>query len=160
MADDLQAQQQHKLIVYNIPAHTAVDVMYGRSVQFLGDNASGDKLVTSCLQTARASFKIIRSCRYSSGYISVGDKRLLVIDSLQRYVPVSTDGKKLQTDYLLLSHNPHVDIKQLDSLFDIRLLIFDASNTSKNIRKWKSDCYALTLRFFSVPDQGAYVINF
>jgi competence protein ComEC len=160
MADNLQAQQQHKLIVYNIPAHTAVDVMYGRSVQFLGDNASGDKLVTSCLQTARASFKIIRSCRYSSRYISVGDKRLLVIDSLQRYVPVSTDGKKLQTDYLLLSHNPHVDIKQLDSLFDIRLLIFDASNTSKSIRKWKSDCYALTLRFFSVPDQGAYVINF
>jgi competence protein ComEC len=158
MADDLQAQRQRKLIVYNIPAHTAVDVMYGRSVQFFGDKR--DKLITSCLQTARASFKIIRSCQYSSGYISLGDKRLLVIDSSQIYVPVSAEGKKLQTDYLLLSHNPHVDIKQLDSLYGIGTLIFDASNTSKNIRKWKSDCYALTLRFFSVPDQGAYVVNF
>jgi len=160
VADNVQAQQQRKLIVYNIPAHTAVDVIYGRGVQFLGDNTSGDKLVSSCLQAARASFKIIRSCRYSSGYVSVGNKRLLVIDSSQGYVPVSTDGKKLQTDYLLLSHNPQVDIKQLDSLYRIGLLIFDASNTSKNIRKWKSDCYALTLRFFSVPDQGAYVVNF
>ncbi|SEW12892.1 competence protein ComEC [Chitinophaga sp. YR573] len=162
MADNLQAQWQRKLIVYNIPAHTAVDVIYGRSVQFLGDktDAIRDKLVSSCLQTARASFKITRSCQYSSGYISLGDKRLLVIDSSQRYLPVSAEGKKLQTDYLLLSHNPHVDIKQLDSLYGIGMLIFDASNTSKNIRKWKSDCYALTLRFFSVPDQGAYVVNF
>jgi len=162
MTDDLQAQRQRKLIVYNIPAHTAVDVMYGRGVQFLGDNpdASGNKVVTSCLQTARASFKITRSCRYSSGYVNLGNKRLLVIDSSQIYIPVSTEGKKLPTDYLLLSHNPHVDIKQLDSLYRIEILIFDASNTSKNIRKWKSDCYALTLRFFSVPDQGAYVVNF
>ena len=29
-----------------------------------------------------------------------------------------------------------------------------------NIGKWKNDCYVLTLRFFSVPYQGAYVINF
>ena len=28
------------------------------------------------------------------------------------------------------------------------------------IRQWKNECYVLTLRFFSVPDQGAYVINF
>jgi competence protein ComEC len=155
MADNLLALRQRKLIVYNIPAHTAVDVIYGRRVQFLGDKPDA-----SYLQTARAYYKITRYCRYSSGYIMIGNKRLLLIDSSDMRVPIQYEGKKLQTDYLLLSHNPHVDIKQLDSLYGIGMLIFDASNTSKNIRKWKSDCYALTLRFFSVPDQGAYVVNF
>lgn len=155
MADNLEAQRQRMLIVYNIPAHTAVDVIYGRSVQFFGDS-----LYAPYLQTTRAYFKITRSCQYSSPYIRVGNKQLLVIDSSLIWVPVRPEGKKIRTDYLLLSHNPHVDIKQLDSLFAIRTIIFDASNTRKNIRKWKSDCYTLTLRFFSVPDQGAYVVNF
>ncbi|SFE72621.1 competence protein ComEC [Chitinophaga sp. CF118] len=152
MADSLQAHQQHQLVVYNIPAHTAVDVIDGRSVRFFGD-----AFLDLYLQPSRASFKILRSCRTPSHYLTVGNKRLLVIDGA---LQVAATGKKIRIDYLLLSHNPHVDIKQLDALFDAGLIIFDASNKRKSIEQWKSDCYALTLRFFSVPDQGAYVVKF
>jgi competence protein ComEC len=156
MTDILKVYRQQTLIVYNIPAHTAVDVIHGRSVQSYGDSLAIQNTTKAILNTARATFRINHYKHSPSPLIQVGNKQLLVIDSAQT-VPA---GKKLRIDYLLLSHNPRVDIKQLDSLFTIGTLIFDASNTQKNIRKWKSDCYALTLRFFSVPDQGAYVVNF
>jgi competence protein ComEC len=152
MVDSWRVQRQHKLIVYNIWAHTAVDVINGRSVLFFADT-----LYNAQLLPARATFSIIRSKRTNSHCLMVGNKRLLVVDSALAGIPA---GKKIRIDYLLLSHNAQVDIKQLNALFTIGLIIFDASNTAKCIQQWKSDCYELTLRFFSVPDQGAYVVNF
>jgi competence protein ComEC len=138
VVDSIQEQRQHKLIVYNIWRHTAVDVIAGRNVLFFGDT-------------------LIHSRQTFSHCLSMSGKRLLVVDSALAGIP---NGKKIRIDYLLLSHNAQVDIKQLNTLFDVGLIIFDASNTPKCIQQWKSDCYALTLRFFSVPDQGAYVVNF
>ena len=152
MVNSLQVQRQHKLIVYNIWAHTAVDVINGRSVVFFADT-----LYNAQLLPARATFSVIRTKRTDSHCLMAGNKRLLVVDSALAGIPA---GKKIRIDYLLLSHNAQVDIRQLNALFSIGLIIFDASNTGKCIQQWKSDCYALTLRFFSVPDQGAYVVNF
>jgi len=152
MVNSLQVNRQHKLIVYNIWAHTAVDVIQGRSVKFFADT-----LYNAQLLPARATFKVIHSRRTFSHCITVGNKRLLIVDNVLPGIPA---GKKIRIDYLLLSHNAQVDIRQLNRLFAIGLIIFDASNTGKCIQQWKSDCYALTLRFFSVPDQGAYVVNF
>jgi competence protein ComEC len=133
MVDNVELGRQRKLIVYNIRAHTAVEVLQGCQSKLFVDSV------------------------YHSHCILFGNKRLLVFDSAAGVMPA---GKKIRIDYLLLSHNAQVDIKQLNALFDIDLIIFDASNTRKCIQQWKSDCYALTLRFFSVPDQGAYVVNF
>jgi competence protein ComEC len=152
MIDSLQVQRQRKLIVYNIWAHTAVDVIEGRSVKFFADTLSNAQLLP-----ARAALKVIQSHQTYSGCMMVGNKRLLILDSALAGIPA---GKKIRIDYILLSHNAQVDIRQLNRLFAIDLIIFDASNTRKCIQQWKSDCYALTLRFFSVPDQGAYVVNF
>lgn len=152
IVDSRQVHRQRKLIVYNIWAHTAVDVISGQNVKFFADT-----LYNAQLLPARATFKVIRSKQTYSHCISVGNKRLLVVDSALAGIPA---GKKIRIDYLLLSHNAQVDIRQLNALFAIDLIIFDASNTRKCIQQWKSDCYELTLRFFSVPDQGAYVVNF
>jgi len=38
-------------------------------------------------------------------------------------------------------------------------IVFDASNSLWKIQKWKKDCEALNLRFHSVPEQGAFVLD-
>jgi len=82
---------------------------------------------------------------------------LVIVDSTWRpFVPL----KKFHTDYLLLSHHPKLSIMQLKDMFVFKMIIFDASNPLWQIQQWKNDCSALTLRCFSVPDQGAYLINF
>jgi competence protein ComEC len=74
-------------------------------------------------------------------------------------LPNKPPAKRIKIDYILLSHNPHVDISRLHDYFIYELIIFDSSNTPFLIRKWKSACKKLPLRFFSVPDEGAFVVN-
>jgi competence protein ComEC len=181
MAVRLREQQQRRMVVYNVPRHTLVDVIAGHlAVQVGSDTVMlNDSLYIRYIQPAHGLYNVryepsvgghrgnedIKGLSYvsdSSGvpgcrFISVGDKRLVIVDKALPRVHVQ---KKFRTDYLLLSHNPQVDIRQLEEMFDAGCYIFDASSTLRNIQRWKSDCYVLTLRFFSVPDQGAYVVNF
>lgn len=158
---------RHKMVVYNIPGHTWLDIVEGRRVSTTGDRElmNNDSLYNHYLRPAQVLYGIkqrVYTCIDSAAFaglriLSLGQKRLVIVDSV---LPGARPQKKLRTDYLLLSHNPHVDIRQLEQMFVVGCYIFDASSTLRNIRQWKSDCYMLTLRFFSVPDQGAYVVNF
>nr|WP_173003084.1 ComEC/Rec2 family competence protein [Chitinophaga sp. SYP-B3965] len=74
-------------------------------------------------------------------------------------LPNKPPAKRIKIDYILLSHNPRVDISRLHDYFIYELIIFDDSNAPFLIRKWKSACKKLPLRFFSVPDEGAFVVN-
>ena len=67
--------------------------------------------------------------------------------------------KKIKIDYILLSHNPKVDISRLQDFFIYEQLVFDGSNSAFQRRKWKNACNELPLRCFSVPEQGAFVVN-
>ena len=74
-------------------------------------------------------------------------------------LPDKLPATKMKIDYILLSHNPRVDISCLRDYFTYELIIFDSSNTPFLIRKWKSAAKKLPLRCFSVPDEGAFVVN-
>lgn len=176
-------QHQQKMVVYNIPGQTTVDVMRGKKavclLQMPADSIYHKYIhpahalygvrydVKGILSESRISTDIsaaigqvaadgactVRGCRM----VCIGQKRLVIVDSALAHIH---PRKKIRTDYLLLSHNPQVDIRQLEQMFDVGCYIFDASSGLRRIQQWKSDCYVLTLRFFSVPDQGAYVVNF
>jgi competence protein ComEC len=157
----IQSSQQRKIIIYNVPKYTAIDFIVGHSVHFAGDTSLWQTAVAQQLHTTRSYLRVstgrIPQLAQVGGYFRFGQKQLVVID---RPLPGKPVDKKFRTDYILLSHNPKVAIKQLSDFFEFDYLIFDASNSFWKIQQWKNDCYALTLRCFSVPDQGAYVINF
>lgn len=182
-----QAARQQVLVVYNIRRHTGIDLVQGRHVTFVGDTdvlRSGGLMqyllparlplhVTrqqylqtvrlplqvagqQSSQAARPSFTRQQSPAPAQLIFFAGRRLVIVKAPLPDIWPV----KKCKTDYILLSHDPQVDIRQLLQHFDAGLFIFDASCSPAKIRKWKSDCEALTLRFFSVPEQGAFIQNF
>ncbi|WP_198315466.1 ComEC/Rec2 family competence protein [Chitinophaga tropicalis] len=159
LSDRLNKQRQQKMVVWQVPGHTAVSVIYGRKALLLADSGLVEDggIVRKYLQPSLSYYGVDSYNLLTGSFLQAGNIRLVVVDSA---LPKRRSAEKFKTDYLLLSHNPHVDIRQLESLFDVGCYIFDASCSSGRIRKWKSDCYALTLRFFSVPDQGAYVVNF
>lgn len=159
MVDNLGRQQQRKIVIYHIPKHTGISIIWGKKVLFAGDSilVRTPDLYRQYLQPAFL-FYGIKDCSISPArFLCAGNTRLVIVDSA---LPGQCATEKFRTDYLLLSHDPHVDIRQLEALFDVGCYIFDASCSQKYIQQWKSDCYALTLRFFSVPDHGAYVVNF
>ncbi len=90
-------------------------------------------------------------------YILHKGRKIVVIDSaLGTCIP----DKKFKVDYILLTRNPHTDIRRILAFYRFDTLVIGAGNAPRRIEQWKSECDILTLRFISVPDQGAYVINF
>lgn len=153
------ARRQRVLLVYNIRKHTAIDLVQGRQVSFVGDTevlrGGGFQ---QYLLPARLPLHIAREQSLEPAQlVAFADRRLLIV---RGQLPDIWPAKKCKTDYILLSHDPQVDIRQLLQHFDTRLFIFDASCSPGKIRKWKNECEALTLRFFSVPEQGAFIQNF
>lgn len=159
----IQAAKRRTIIIYNVPAYTAIDVISGHQLQFAGDTAiqQNDSLRSRYLQPARllygAAPGVISAFSRKSTFISMGHTRMVVVDSTWR--PFNP-AKKFSTDYILLSHHPCLTISQLKNMFTCKMIIFDASNPLWQIQRWKNDCSTLTLRCFSVPEQGAYLINF
>lgn len=155
----LEARWQRRFIVYNVPKQSALGFVQGRRQQLVADSAA----------LAGKSFHIRPSqllYRVREGNVPAFARRgdviqfcnmkMVIVSAALNYQPSS---HKLKTDYVLLSHNPPVTISQLKEQFEFSMVIIDASNQQKRIQNWKNDCKALTLRCFSVPDEGAFVLN-
>jgi competence protein ComEC len=84
------------------------------------------------------------------------NKRMMIIDRAVCFKPIE---HKINIDVLVISKNIRINMKELLSTIEPKLIVFDASNSLWKITKWKKECDALNLRFFSIKDQGAFVIN-
>jgi competence protein ComEC len=50
-------------------------------------------------------------------------------------------------------------ISDAAKFIDTKLVIFEASNSLWKIEKWKKECDALNLPYYSIPEKGAFVFN-
>lgn len=151
-------QRQRMLVVYNLPKLTVVEHIAGRECARAGDSAGLRHPQLAAAQLELGVRRVTRVSYIRDGcIIDAGGKRLLVLRGSLRYAPAPV--KKIKIDYILLSHNPKVDISRLREFFIYDQLIFDASNSAFQLRKWKNACNELPLRCFSVPEQGAFVVN-
>ena len=158
----ISRQRQRLLVIYNLPKLTVVEYVEGRKSWRTGDSAGLEHPALAASQLAlgvKENKNPPPAISYArqSYLFSIAGKRLLILGAnLQHAHPPL---KKIKIDYILLSHNPKVDISRLQDFFIYKQLVFDASNSAFQRRKWKNACNQLPLRCFSVPEQGAFVIN-
>jgi competence protein ComEC len=69
----------------------------------------------------------------------------------------SSIPQKLRVDLLIISKNPKLRISDLGKWYDYKKIIFDSSNSTWKVEKWKKECQEMKIRFYSVPDSGAYI---
>jgi competence protein ComEC len=156
--------QQKKIIVYDVPSHKAIDFIKGNTYQFVGDSELNvDGLLQNFhLKPARIQLMMktkvdsLKDLYVQNKFYQFCNKRILLIDSAVAYNP---PVKKIGIDFIVISKNPKLFIPKLAAVFNCSLYIFDASNPLWKIDKWKKDCEELHLRFHSVPEQGAFIIN-
>lgn len=156
--------QQKKIIVYNIPKHTAVEFIDRNKFFFSGDaEVLNDNLLNSYnlkpahigLQLNKAPGKM-NALFITAQFYQFYNCRILRIDSsFQNYYT----AKKIKLNYIIFSKNPKIKISDIAENFDCNNYIFDASNPPWKIEQWKKECEELHLHFHSVPEQGAFVIN-
>jgi competence protein ComEC len=157
------AMQQRKLIVYNVPKHSAMDVITGNQFCFKGDSTVeyDDFIQNFYLQPCRLLHRVTN--RYYTGNLLVwknffrfGHTSVLVIDESFAFKKTT---QKMPVDVLILSQNPTVQITELTDIFTCRQVVFDSSNPHWKVNKWQQECRRLGLPCFSVANQGAFVLN-
>ena len=156
--------RQKKMIVYNVPMHSAIDFVSGNKYHLVGDGSLlEDKLLQNFnLKPARISLMANNKADsgsavfHQNNFYSFYDKRILMIDTSIFYLPLA---EKIVVDYIIISKNPKMKIADLAQTFECKKYIFDASNSLWKIGQWKKECEELHLHFHSVSEQGAYVTD-
>ena len=163
MLDIGYKQKQHKLIVYNIPRHSAVDFISGRNYYFAGDEALATDpfLHNFHLNSSRLLFRMqaadsLKNMRTVSPFFYFNNKRILLLDTIPDLPHVAPP---VDVDIIILSKNANVRISRLEQLFRCRQYVFDASSPAWKIRQWKNDCDSLHLRRHSVQEDGAFILD-
>lgn len=159
-----QVKNQQKIIVYNIPKQQAVDFVSGNKYLFEGDSVLQQKglLHNFHLKPGRIALQLnkpvdsLNNCISAPPFYQFGNKTVLIINKpLVFEVPL----QKINVDIIIISKNPKLYIPQLAQVFNCSQYVADASNSLWKIDKWKQDCDQLNLRFHSIPEQGAYVLD-
>ncbi|MGN6619239.1 MAG: ComEC/Rec2 family competence protein [Ilyomonas sp.] len=156
----IQNKNEVKLIVYNVPQHSAIDIMCGNKYYFIGDTELTEDgflqnfhLKPSRILNRTTLTKTMNNVEANENVIFSAHKKIILIDPTFRFKNVSS---KMNADVIIISKNPSISIKQIVSAFNCKEIVFDSSNPFYKIERWKKDCDSLHLRFHSVAAQGAY----
>lgn len=159
----LTEKQQHKLIIYNIPHHTAIDIIEGQYYRFICDTVFPPNSQTRNfhLNPARsgyglASEKTLKYTILQQEMIRSRKKTILLITQPPSGKP---PGGKIPVDIIVLAGNPAIYLSQLAAVFDCKQYVFDSSNPLWKIQYWKKDADNLHLRHHSIPEQGALELD-
>jgi competence protein ComEC len=82
------------------------------------------------------------------------NKTLLVIDSLGVYKNLS-----FQSDYVLLSSSPRVNLNRVIDSLKPQQIIADASNYKSYVARWKKTCRDKKIPFHYTNEKGAFIIK-
>jgi competence protein ComEC len=150
---------QKKVIVYNIPQHTAIDFINGTGYNFVGDTAiiSDNFLNNFHLKPSRSMHQVeltskMNEVAFEYPFIEFSGKRILLLDKPFKF---ATDTK-IKLDAIVISKNAKIYINDLAKAFDCNQYVFDASNPTWKINLWKKDCDNLHLRHHSTAEKGAF----
>jgi len=155
-------QQQQQLIVYNVPRNTAIDVIEGRHYRFIGDSIMREDgfLRNFHLKPSRILHRMAEgttpSVLVQQGWIQSARHGVMIID---RPLPPADNILPLHADAVILTKNARNSIKRVKEWFNTGIVVFDAANSPWKIQGWKKECDSLHLRFHSIPDQGAFVMD-
>lgn len=159
----IRQRQQHKLIVYNIPNHTAIDVIDGKRYQYIGDQLLAEKgpLQRFHLTPSRTAHGVnewgyLPNTVIAGRMILTAGKSVLIINKSAHFLPVQ---KKIPVDIIILSGNPGIYLSQLAAVFDCKQYLFDSSNPLWKIQYWKKDADNLHLRHHTISEQGAFEVD-
>ena len=159
--DFMKRNEQQKLIVYNVPSHTAIDLIEGRHYQFIGDSILEEDgfLKNFHIKPSRILHRInaadsLTNMLFQNNFIITKNKTIAVVNA-----PINYSGDKIKVDAIIITKSPKIYINQLNKIFDCKQYIFDGSNSMWKINKWAKDCDSLHLQYHTCSLQGAYQMN-
>ena len=154
--------QESYFIVYNIPKISAIDFVENNKNQlFINTKATMD---SSFIKYNMIPFwqnqKIEKPTIHTlpdqpCHYYYYKNQKIIQVNSNSLFRDPSNN--KFDVDYVILSENPRLDIKDLTRNLNFKMLIFDSSNNYYSIAKWKKQCQEVGLNYYDLTEQGAFI---
>jgi competence protein ComEC len=165
--------KREKLVIYAIPGNTLISLQENRQGLYIGDSAivynkkqlrlnTGRHMIASGIGFTKTSRYLIGDeIRFQGLYadkniISANSFRILLMNQSNPYFNLP---EKINADIILFSHNPNVSIENLTGNFNFKQLVFDCSNTTWMVKKWKQECLKHSVEFVDINETGALIID-
>ncbi len=158
--------------ILNVPRATAIDVFDGDKSFLMLDNRSFGKpgkikkLLECYWQKRKVKDNYLADL--SAQIIDVPHmpqihkiKDFLLIFDKKFFIPQNSGitnfkpSEKIKVDYVLLTGNIYLKVKELTKLVDFDTVIIDASNRPQTLQKWKTECENLNIPCYDITIQGA-----
>lgn len=164
----IKINSQPELIVYNIKGESTVNIL-GKENYLISDSSIliDQKIkygpMNHWLHKGKINYELIEFSKNESekgilkkkgAYIMFFNKILLIINN-KKQIQYQTNNK-LNIDFLLLSKNADVTIPEIKNLYNIKLIIFDSSNSFYKVEAWKKECAEINQTYYSVIKNGAF----
>ncbi|MDQ2752113.1 MAG: ComEC/Rec2 family competence protein, partial [Bacteroidota bacterium] len=161
--DVWRAGHQHKLIVYNISQHTAIDFISGSSKvcfcdSFLQKDAEANNFY---MKPARIALRVKNDSDQLLSFnnnwtIQSSQKTILIVSQ-----PLSALvlHKKIKADVVIITNGAKMLMSDLQKAVDCSWVVADNSISLRKIKEWKQDCDSLQVRFHSISQNGALVMD-
>lgn len=156
--------RSNRIIVYNVPGHSAIDFASSGNFAFIGDDTCrSDAFISNFyINPSRLIYRInpsdsLSSLKNISPFIYFSGKKLLLLNDTAT-IPDFDNAPK--PDIIIISKNAPFSIAGLHTQFNCSQYVFDASNNRWKTREWKNECDSLHLRRHFVAEDGAFVFEF
>ncbi|MGV3530624.1 MAG: ComEC/Rec2 family competence protein [Flavisolibacter sp.] len=155
-----QVYRQQKLIVYNVPRHSAVDLLSGAAYQFVGDTTllQNELLRNFHLQPSRILHRVkaVEKLQPEVRQFRFGNTKVCIIDSTINVFQVCLEQTP---DLVILSGNPRYRLSQLSAKMPVQQLVLDGSVPAWKAARWQHDADSLGIACHNVAEKGAFVLN-
>jgi competence protein ComEC len=92
--------------------------------------------------------------QYNNRLLQYDTFRMLIVDELPtRFTPI-------YIHQILLCNNPRLTMAQIKENYHFGELIFDGSNPTWKVQKWKQECDSLNIQYWDTNKQGAWIKNY
>lgn len=144
------------LIVYQMRGQTMADIGSG-GMYYSWTSDNPNKKAEKFLTASRTQLGLVQR----KGTLST--KKYPVV-RINQHSLVFTDKAPIHgsfpADIVVVQKGSFLNMSDLHRFFNARLYIFDGNNPLWKIRKWKKEADSLHLRHHSVPEQGAFVMEY
>jgi competence protein ComEC len=155
----IQAGQQKRIIVYNVPKLQAIDIIQGMQYNFIGDSELlYDNFNRNFhLQPSRLIQRVAwnQEIPVQAKNLEVQGKYIFIIDGQNPTI----FPQKTNVDLLILSKNPRLYISKLIATGRPGQVVIDGSVPDWKARLWQHDCDSLHIPCFNVTEKGAYILE-
>ena len=95
---------------------------------------------------------------FDSNFVKIGNTKFLFVNDYKMFD--NNSDRKINIDYVVLSNNVYLDIKDIIKLIDFKQVVFDGSNKYWRIENWINECDSLNINYFDMTTNGAFVVDF